>query len=47
MKNKFKKLFNIKYLRRKATKAKLDSFRKIPKYRYEYMVLHSYEDAEQ
>ena len=34
MRNIFKKSFNIKYLRRKATKTKLDSFKKTPKYKY-------------
>ena len=46
MRNKFKRTYNIKYLRRKATKAKLDSFRKAPKYKYGYKVPHSFVDAE-
>ena len=46
MRNKFKRSFNIKYLKRKATTAKIDSFKKAPKYKYGYEVPTSYEDAE-
>ena len=46
MRNKFKRSFDIKYLKRKATKAKIDSFKKAPKYKYGYKVPTSYEDAE-
>ena len=41
MKNEFKRSFNVKYLKRKASKAKLDSFRKAPNYTYGYKVPHS------
>lgn len=42
----FQQSNNIKHLKRKASKAKLDSFRRVPKYKCGYEVLHSFADAE-